>query len=45
MAAQVDLEVQESNRLTEVEISVEKQSLPRINNYGIVESLVSGRND
>ena len=45
MAAQVELEVQGSNGLTEVEISVEEQPLPRINNYESVESLVSGRTD
>ena len=45
MAAQVDLEVQGSNSLTEVGISVEEQPLPRINNYRSVESLVSSRND
>ena len=45
MAAQVDLEVQGSNSLTEAGISVEEQPPPRINNYGIVESLVSSRND
>ena len=45
MAAQVDLEVQGSSGLKEVEISVREQPLPRIKNYGIVESLVSGRND
>ena len=45
MAVPVDLEVQGSNDLKEVQISVREQPLPRIKNYGIVESLVSGRND
>ena len=42
MAAQIALQARESNSVSDVEISVDEELLPRFNNYGSVVSLVFG---